>query len=77
MKCGSCGNELTTADDGFICSGCKLKQYNQQPVLQGWICPRCGVVHSPFVTECTCPPPIRTWFGTTTDDNNILTPNNK
>ena len=65
MKCMQCGSELTTGDglDG-VCQSCKSKQ---QPVLTGWICPRCGVVHSPFVTECNCPAPVKTWCETTSD----------
>lgn len=23
----------------------------------GWVCPLCGQVHAPFVTECHCVPP--------------------
>jgi hypothetical protein len=28
--------------------------------LKGWVCPRCGKVHSPFVSECNCPSPTIT-----------------
>lgn len=30
------------------------------PVLTGWICPRCGTVHSPFISKCDCPPLTKT-----------------
>jgi hypothetical protein len=26
----------------------------------GWICPRCGIVHAPWVAQCWCPPPEQT-----------------
>ena len=32
-------------------------EINPTPAIYGWICPRCGVVHSPFVMYCDCPPP--------------------
>jgi hypothetical protein len=28
--------------------------------LQGWVCPRCRVVHAPFVKQCSCDPPTIT-----------------
>ena len=68
MKCLQCGKELTTGDGlDMICHNCKMKD-QQQPVLYGWVCPRCGTVHSPFVTQCGCPPPVRTWNSTTTEE---------
>ena len=24
--------------------------------MEGWICPRCGKVHAPWVAECDCKP---------------------
>ena len=27
--------------------------------MEGWICPRCGKVHAPYVQECNCRPPVR------------------
>jgi hypothetical protein len=27
---------------------------------QGWVCPRCGKVHAPFVRGCDCTPPTVT-----------------
>ncbi len=35
--------------------------------LKGWVCPRCGKVHSPFVSEYNCPSP--TIISTTTSVN--------
>ena len=68
MKCIKCGiNELTTGDYSFVCSDCRNKA-KEQPILTGWICPRCGIVHSPFVTQCSCPPPTRVWTGTSTEE---------
>jgi len=26
----------------------------------GWVCPRCGTVHAPFVRDCGCPTPTIT-----------------
>ena len=67
MKCMQCGSELTTGDGiDRICQVCKCKNEQSRPVLTGWICPRCGVAHSPFVTECNCTPPVRVWDGTAT-----------
>jgi uncharacterized OB-fold protein len=40
----------------------------KQPLMYGWICPRCGTVHSPFTIQCGCPPPTRTWTGTSTEE---------
>lgn len=61
-KCIYCGIELTTGDKIDICWQCEnqFKEY-KLPHLQGWICPRCGVVHSPFVMQCNCPPPYKTF----------------
>jgi len=38
------------------------------PAMYGWICPRCGAVHSPYSTACHCLPPVRTWTGTSTGE---------
>lgn len=35
-------------------------------LLNGWVCPRCGKVHSPFSTNCDCPPQVITFTGATT-----------
>ena len=42
----------------------------EPPQMQGWECPRCRTIHSPFVLECGCQPPveIRYGTGTTSDD---------
>jgi hypothetical protein len=65
-KCIQCGGELTTGDTPFICMTCKMKNEQQTPPMQGWICPRCGTVHSPFITECSCPLPTKIWWDSTT-----------
>lgn len=73
MKCSSCGKEMQSTGDDFIngiCSFCKLKETNknQNTLLYGWICPRCQKVHSPFVYECDCPPPMIVKTGTSTGE---------
>jgi hypothetical protein len=49
-----------------VTGGCFKQRMPPEPPPappQGWICPRCGSVHAPFVHKCTCKPP--TWTGTT------------
>ena len=41
----------------FYCK-CPIGAPQHNP-LQGWECPRCHRMHSPYVTECWCPPAIR------------------
>ncbi len=67
MKCLQCGKELTTGDGlNLICQECEQK--NKQTAIYGWTCPRCGKVNSPFVLQCDCPPPTKTWNSTTTEE---------
>lgn len=33
---------------------------------QGWECPRCRVIHGPWVQSGGCMPPYKTWAGTGT-----------
>ena len=69
MKCLQCGKELTTGDAHWLCRECEQKRETNPPMLTGWICPRCGKVHSPFSMQCDCPPPCKTWTGTGTELN--------
>jgi len=61
MKCIKCGRELTTAGSyiEMVCSICKTIEQTK-PIsltgMNGWICPRCGQVWSPFISQCNCPP---------------------
>jgi hypothetical protein len=77
-RCLKCGMELGSGDTDNICISCKLKDLkinfekfykeddNIIPTQYGWICPRCGKVHAPFVRECDCPPPCITTTGINT-----------
>ena len=65
MRCIECGNEMRSTADDYIqglCAGCRNKNVSEKysTPLQGWICPRCGTVHSPFVPQCHCSPPTIT-----------------
>ena len=69
MKCICCGTELTTGDLGQTCFACKQKNMNNAiGSLTGWICPRCGKVHSPYSIQCDCPPHSVTFTGTSTGE---------
>lgn len=47
---GKCLNPLCQGTAGCVC---QQVQYTPPPApLQGWRCPVCGSVYSPFVTEC-------------------------
>lgn len=68
--CSKCGHQLSSSADDFmngLCSLCKAESVKVQPLFYGWICPRCGVVHSPFSTQCNCPPPVNVSTGASTD----------
>jgi len=64
-----CGKSLTTADIDGLCYECRNKA-KFSSMLYGWICPRCGLVHSPYSMTCGCTPPIKVWIGTTTGGTN-------
>jgi hypothetical protein len=44
-----------------------MDEEDKEPKISGWICFRCGTIHSPFVTQCHCQPPITVSTGTETD----------
>ena len=48
------------------------KRIAETVAMYGWICPRCGAVHSPFDLRCDCPPPVRTWISSGTGEWSVL-----
>ena len=70
MKCPICQKEMGTADCGPFCNSCKEKYKGNgatrgtfTPYQAGWVCPRCGSVYGPSVTECCrCNPPMKFEF---------------
>jgi hypothetical protein len=69
--CVGCG-EMTRTSMKDLCDQCEFLQRVREtpplpsyPVMHGWMCPRCGTVHGPLVSQCGCSPP--TAGGTTID----------
>lgn len=77
MKCYACSGELTQLELllGVLCRRCRemtAKDAEEQLELRadmtatGWICPRCQAVLAPWVTQCSCRPPL--YYGTNTSN---------
>lgn len=66
--CGGHYSEIEGADFGWVVKQEVEKRIAETVAMYGWICPRCGAVHSPFELRCNCPPPVRTWTGTPTGE---------
>jgi len=58
LCCVKCGKKLGVVyyvvDDQQMCQECYYKLYSPSNLLFGWVCPRCGRVNSPYVTQCLC-----------------------
>jgi predicted amidophosphoribosyltransferase len=57
MYCSNCGNYsiiLYQIDGKPVCSTCfkQLEFFELKDLPNGWQCPICGSVYSPFVQEC-------------------------
>lgn len=55
-----------------LCPQCYLIRFGLNttlsPSVYGWVCPRCGKVHSPYSIECNCTPLVNTFSSPTTDN---------
>ena len=69
MNCMRCGAEMTSTTGGnYTCPKCNMSvndlvyrpQNCDMPlpggfgVQYGWVCPKCGKVLAPYVSECNC-----------------------
>jgi len=53
MNCYRCGGELSTGDNDGVCSRCRnLASIHITEHSNGWICPKCGSVYSPWTPVC-------------------------
>ena len=78
LYCEKCGG-LISADKDYPISNnskiCSCKSHNSDNHLQGWECPRCKKIHSPYSLECDCFPQVNTFTCTGTSDGNLLCKN--
>jgi len=61
IYCISCVNKLGEGSVNGKCADCVAisKAYTwklDDAAPMGWMCPRCGAVHAPFVAHCDCHP---------------------
>lgn len=61
MNCKRCGQYMATGNSYGLCWSCK--QQAEIPIQYGWVCPKCGAVHSPNTATCSCVPPKVTCCG--------------
>ena len=50
--CGKCGGLIEGSVNEIYPNYCTCVE----APLQGWQCPRCYQIHSPFKSSCDCPP---------------------
>lgn len=87
MNCINCGREMRNTTGGnYACEYCGISindlvyrpnNYISEPLLnQGWVCPKCGAVMSPYTSHCPfCSQNREIIYGTSTgyyQPNSIL-----
>lgn len=66
QRCSKCGGLMYGQIERTNDFWCKCPEFwgtspkEEQPHLQGWECPRCHKIHSPFVYTCDCLPSVTT-----------------
>lgn len=56
VKCPNCSDPITnTGGTGTFTYPNTYMYITVSPDRYGWICPRCSIVHAPWVQSCTCP----------------------
>jgi len=69
-RCLMCGEELGIGVSGVngLCNECAKGIDEVKDYPHGWICPRCGRVHAPWVSGCDCHPDVETWTSGTSEE---------
>ena len=66
-KCVICGDTLTSASHKGVCLKCiqqdstiRISEFRPMYCQTGWMCPKCGSIYAPHISECIrCSPPIK------------------